>query len=299
LQDLTPRPSYRQLGARPEGRSLRRGRRGRVALATCAEIPNGDEDFPALIHALDTCEIEAEPAVWDGDVDWSSFDLVVLRSTWDYAERCEEFLTWARALPRVLNPVPVLDWNTDKQRYLSDLGAAGVPIVRTLFVEPGQPLDPPANPFVVKPAVSAGGRSSAWFEPDQVTAAGELVARIHADGRAAMVQPFVRDTEEVALVYIGGAYSHAVGRVVPLPGGREHAVFFLDEELTPSTATPEQRTLAEAALACAPADLLYARVDLLGGAVLELELAEPSLYLGFAEDAAERLAVAISLRLER
>jgi glutathione synthase/RimK-type ligase-like ATP-grasp enzyme len=282
----------------PGGLSLGRGRKGHVALATCAEIPDGDEDFPALIHALRASGIEAESAVWDGDVDWSSFDLVVLRSTWDYAERCDEFLSWGRSRPRVLNPVPVLDWNTNKHRYLTDLSAAGVPVVRTQFVEPGQRLEPPAEPFVVKPAVSAGGRSSAWFEPGDIAAARELVARIHAGGRTAMVQPYVRNTEELALVYIDGRYSHAVGRVVPLPAGGEHAVFFLDEALTPATATDEQRQVAAAAVACAPADLLYARVDLLGGAVLELELAEPSLYLGFGEGAAERLAAAIARQLD-
>src|SRR5207302_67200 len=111
--------------------------------------------------------VEAEPAVWDGEVDWASFDLVVLRSAWDYAERRDAFLDWARSVPRVLNPVSVLEWNTDKERYLTDLTAGGVPIVPTAFVGPGGRVHPPGGPFVVKPAISAGGRSSARFEPGQ------------------------------------------------------------------------------------------------------------------------------------
>ena len=68
-------------------------------------------------------------AVWDdGAVDWDAFDVVVLRSTWDYAERRDEFLAWARSLPRVLNDVPLLEWNTDKELYLTALEATGVPI---------------------------------------------------------------------------------------------------------------------------------------------------------------------------
>jgi glutathione synthase/RimK-type ligase-like ATP-grasp enzyme len=273
------------------------GLSGRVALATCAEIPDGDEDFPALITALADLGVEAEAAVWDADVDWARFDLVVLRSTWDYAERRDAFLAWARSLPRVLNPLPVLEWNTDKQRYLSDLAAAGVPIVPTEFVAPGEELEAPDVPFVVKPAISAGGRSSAHFEPAELEGARALVERIHADGRTAMVQPYLGDVEETDLVYIDGGYSHALHRRVPLPSAGDRDVFYLDEQLRPAQAGARERAVAEQALGAAPGELLYGRVDLVDGAVLELEIAEPSLYLGFGEGASTRLAAAISQRL--
>ncbi len=221
----------------------------------------------------------------------------MLRSCWDYAERRSAFLAWAASLPRVLNPVAVLEWNTDKQRYLIDLAAAGVPIVPTAFVEPGGRLDPPGGPFVVKPSISAGGRSSARFEPGERAEADALVARIHAEGRTAMVQPFLGSSGEIALVYLDGVYSHAVDRRVALPAAGERAAFYLDEELGATEATPADLRLAEAALACAPGELLYARVDLMRRAVLELEVAEPSLYLGFGAGAASRLAEAIGRQL--
>ena len=276
---------------------MENGVSGRVALATCAEIPEGDEDFPALIAALAELDVEAEPAVWDAEVDWGRFELVVLRSTWDYAERRDAFLAWARSLPPVLNPLPVLEWNTDKQRYLTDLAAAGVPIVPTEFVAPGQQLDHRSEPFVVKPAISAGGRGSARFRPDELAAARGLVERIHAEGRAAMVQPYLGDVEETDLVFIDGTYSHALHRRVPLPAAGDRDVFYLDEELRPGQASTRDRTVAERALAAAPGELLYGRVDLVDGAVLELEIAEPSLYLAFGDGAAARLAAAISQRL--
>jgi glutathione synthase/RimK-type ligase-like ATP-grasp enzyme len=271
---------------------------GRVALATCAEIPDGDDDFPALIEALRALGIDAEAAVWDDPaVGWGQFDVVLPRSTWDYAERRDAFLAWAASVPRVLNPLRVLEWNTDKQRYLTDLAAAGVPIVPTGFVEPGGELVPQEVPFVVKPAVSAGGRSSARFDPTERDGAQALVARIHAEGRTAMVQPYLADRKEKALVYLDGAYSHAVRRRVPLPAVGDSAVFYLDEELDPADSGHTERRIAEAALACAPDALLYGRVDLLGDAVLELEIAEPSLYLAYGEGATERFAAAISHRL--
>jgi glutathione synthase/RimK-type ligase-like ATP-grasp enzyme len=200
-------------------------------------------------------------------------------------------------VPRVLNALDVLEWNTDKQRYLADLAAAGVPVVPTAFVEPGDALDPPAGAFVVKPAISAGGRSSARFEAHEDAAARALAARIHAEERTAMVQPYLGDREEKALVYLDGELSHAVRRRVPLPAADDRDVFYLDEELGPADATAAEREIAEAALTCAPSPLLYGRVDLMGEQVLELEVAEPSLYLGFGEGAANRFARAISRRL--
>jgi glutathione synthase/RimK-type ligase-like ATP-grasp enzyme len=269
-----------------------------VALATCAEIPDGDEDFPGLITELAVLGIEAEAVVWDDTgVDWSPYHLVLPRATWDYAERLDAFLDWARSVRRVLNPVPLLEWNTDKQRYLTDLEAAGVPVVSTSFVKPGEALEQPVGPFVVKPSISAGGRRSARFEPGEIGAARSLVARIHADGGTAMVQPYLGDADEVGLVYIEGRFSHAVRRRVPLPDAGEREVLYLDEDLAPAKAAEADRRIAEAALACAGTDLLYGRVDLMAGVVLELEVTEPSLYLTYDEGATTRFAQAITGRL--
>jgi hypothetical protein len=242
--------------------------------------------------------MESRWLVWDDPAaPWDDFDLTVLRSAWDYAERRDDFLAWAASLPRVLNALAVLDWSTDKERYFTDLAAARVPIVPTRFIRPGGRLEDPPPRFVVKPAVSAGGRSSAWF--DDPAAGAALLERIHADGRTAMVQPYLGDVAETALVYIGGRYSHALTRRVPLPAARDpgNSPFqglFLNEELGPAEPTAEERRVADAALAAAPGELLYARVDLVDGVVGELELAEPSLYLAFGDGAADRFADAIA-----
>lgn len=270
----------------------------RVALATCKEIPELEPDDRLLLPALTAHGLEGVPAVWDdAAVEWDTFDVVVVRSTWDYAERRDGFLAWARSLRRVVNDVPLLEWNTDKERYLTDLQQAGVPIVPTAFVPPGTTFEPPAAPFVVKPSISAGGRSSAWFPPDDRSTADALVAELHAGARTAMIQPYLADAEEKALVYIGGEYSHALVRRVPLPAAGARAVFYLDEQLEPAEATPGERATAEAAIACAPGEPLYGRVDLLGGAVLELELTEPSLYFAFGDGSADRLARAVAATL--
>ena len=166
-------------------------------------------------------------SVWDDEAgDWSGYDLVLPRSTWDYAERRDDFLAWAASVPRVLNPLEMLEWNTDKQRYLTDLAAAGVPVVPTTFVGPGDELRPPDDAFVVKPAISAGGRSSARFDAQEAPAARALVARIHAENRTAMIQPYLGEHDERALVYLDGEYSHAVRRRVPLPAAGDRDVLY-------------------------------------------------------------------------
>jgi glutathione synthase/RimK-type ligase-like ATP-grasp enzyme len=270
----------------------------RVALATCASVPAGDEDEAELVAALGELGIDGSTVVWDDPaVDWSGFELTVVRSAWDYAERRERFLGWAARLRRVRNPLSVLTWNTDKRRYLTDLAAAGVPVVSTAFVAPGDAFSPPAEPFVVKPSVSAGGRSSARFEPDDGDAAAELVARVHAEGRTAMIQPFLGELGETALVYLNGRYSHTVRRRVPLPRLGATGDLFLEEELEPAEATPAERDVADRAIGHAPGELLYARVDLMDGAVLELEVTEPSLYLGLGDGAARRFAESIAAAL--
>ena len=236
--------------------------------------------------------------MWDDPaVDWAAFDLVVVRSAWDYAERWREFLSWAEGVPRLENPLPVLQFGIDKERYLTALAGHDVPIVPTEFVHSGAPFAPLPRPFVVKPAISAGGRRSARFEGGDGRA-GDLVAEITGAGGTAMVQPFLDGVPETSLVFVDGTFSHSLSRSAALPAGRAEEVLYLDERLAPAEATAEERQVAEAALSLVPGRWLYARVDLLACKVLELEIVEPSLYLGYDERAADRLAEAIARRLE-
>ena len=237
------------------------------------------------------------PAVWDDvAVDWGGFDLVVVRSTWDYPGRRDEFLAWAESVPRILNSPDLLRWNTDK-RYLSELGVATVP---TAFLEPGEEFVAPDTPFVVKPSVGAGSIEAARYDAGDERA-NEHVGRLHEGGRTAMVQPFLDAVDhagEIALHYLGGAFSHAVRKAAMLPrGGDPGEGLFVEERISAAEPSAEELELAEQALDAVPFErkqLLYARVDVLPGpVVLEVELTEPSLYLGYSEGAAERFADAV------
>jgi hypothetical protein len=272
-------------------------------------LTGGDEDAPLLSSALAERMIAAEWAVWsDPSIDWSRFDLVVLRSTWDYAEDYPRFIDWIDGLPRVLNPASVVRWSTDKH-YLLELAAAGAPVVPSRFLAPGENFDAPSGRVVVKPTISAGGRRSAAYEAEEATAAEEHVARLHAERRSVIVQPYldaVDEEGETGLVYVGGHYSHSF-RKGPLlrPGLGPGTALFMEEEVEPREPSTDELSAADRTLAALPfprEQLLYARVDLAPGAageplVLEVELAEPSLYLSYGEGAADRFADAIAAAL--
>jgi hypothetical protein len=134
-----------------------------LALATCADFPEGHPDDAALPAAAAAHGMRAAWAVWDDEgEDWARFDAVLLRSTWDYHERRDAFLDWARSVPRALNAPEVLAWNTDK-RYLGELadaggGEDGAPVVLELeLTEPSLFLAyaPPGAPERLAAAVAA------------------------------------------------------------------------------------------------------------------------------------------------
>ena len=111
-----------------------------VALVTCSALPEVDPDEQLVLEPLRRRRIEPVAAAWDDPaVDWAAFDLVVIRSTWDYPTRRPEFIAWAQSVPRLVNPADVVAWNTDK-RYLRDLTDAGLPVVTTSWIAPGEPI---------------------------------------------------------------------------------------------------------------------------------------------------------------
>ncbi len=99
---------------------------------TCAPLPDGRPDDRLLAAELARGGAAASFPVWDDPaVDWDGFDLVVIRSAWDYAPRRDEFIAWAEARgDRLRNPPEVVRWNSDK-RYLAELAAAGLPVAPT------------------------------------------------------------------------------------------------------------------------------------------------------------------------
>ena len=307
-----------------------------VALVTARAARGTDYDMPLLLDALREAGADAHEVDWDGDtIDWSRFDLALLRSTWDYFERLPEFLAWAESVSRqtrLSNPLGVIRWNTDKH-YLADLQRAGVPVVPSAFVEPGEGAvnavnrilqdfpHPPSAPspasggrksrdMVVKPAVGAGSRDAQRHSRDSRDAIVAHVQRLLDKNRSALLQPYldrVDEHGETALLFFDGEFSHAIRKGPLLKRGAGSTTgLYAEETIEPRAPTADELAVAQHALAAIPFEtpLLYARVDLIHGddgapRLLELELVEPSVFAAHAGSAARRFAAAILARATR
>ena len=287
----------------------------RIAIASSTVVGDDWPDDEILAGELTSRGCEAVVAPWDSDADWDSFDLVVIRSTWDYTWRRDEFIGWAQGIgPRLRNAPALIEWNSDK-RYLADMAEAGLAVVPTVFAAPGEPVPDLEGEIVVKPVVSAGARDTGRFGPDAHDLARELIGRIRAGGGTAMVQPYLPDADvggETAVVFIAGEVSHVLHKkavlapdeVAPLREGDLAAAeaIFNPELVTAGEANDDQLDKARRVIAhlaerfgSAP---LYARVDMLAGSdgapvLLELEAVEPNLYFGTTPGVPQRLADAI------
>jgi hypothetical protein len=262
-----------------------------IVFAGCGALVGGDGDDAELVDALRQRGLHARWLSWDDPATLDA-DLVILRATWDYTERLDEFLTWTRLVQNLLNAPNVVAWNADK-RYLLDLAAAGVPTVPSRFYAPGETLALPAGEIVVKPAVGAGSVGAQRFT--NADDARSHARALHGTGRTVLVQPYDPRIEdgETALVFLNGLQSHAFtkGPLLPPPGGKaamDDSGTFAEESLQPAEPDFELWDVGHAALAAAaaavgvdPGEFLYARVDVIGGQddprLLELELVEPSL----------------------
>ena len=281
----------------------------RIALATCEDPPVPDMDAALVLPALEKRGAETGTPVWsDPDVDWGSYDLVQLSSTWDYHERPDEFREWLRragAATRLHNPPDLVEWNMDK-RYLRELEHRGLPVVPTIWAEPprageddgrvagmrrdwanepeGEAVARGWSRAVVKPVVDLGAARL-----KRVPATG--VAAALADlGDPAMVQPFLPSLEaegELSIIFLGGEVAHAVHKRPADGDFRVQEHYGASHE--PVDPPLDGLELARAVLATLDEPPLYGRVDMvrdLDGVlcVIELERIEPALYLDKADE---------------
>ena len=266
-------------------------------------MPDWEVDDRPFHAALATRGIVAPQIVWDDPaVDWSAFDAVLIRTTWDYQEKRDAFVAWAARVPVTLyNPVEIIRWNTHKS-YLRDLESRGVPIIPTEWLDRGTRPDIASlckargwRRAFLKPCVGATSRETLRFD------AGDPAAQRHAERLLAqedvMLQPYLSSVEtdgEISAIFIDGELTHSV-RKVPVPGDYRVQDDFGAKDF--AIAFPDV-ALARRAVEAAGRPLLYARADFIasdtGLHLTELELVEPSLFFRHGRHAADALADALS-----
>lgn len=265
-----------------------------LLLVTCSAFPDGEPGHEHLDMALAERGVGARWIAWDDpEVDFSDV-LVAVRATWDYDARREEFLAWARTVPRLLNGADVFAWNTDKA-YLVELAGTGVPVVPTIAVDGEESLpeaiaalwDQSGGVAVVKPRVGAGGRGVVVFDGTDGGPADLDEAQLGPGPW--VVQPLVGSvhTEGEGSVFVLDGVVVSAAQKRPAPGEiRVHEQYggsTVAVPLSQEAADLARRTVS-AAEGLLGHRLDYARVDQMrldDGtlAVSELEVTEPGLYL--------------------
>lgn len=257
------------------------------------------------------------PAWDDAAVDWAQFDACIVRTTWDYTERREQFLRWADEASRqtpFFNSAPLLRWNSHKT-YLRELQETGIPVAPTAWFDAGAEIELRTvlaergwREAMVKPLVGACARGTIRVRGSADAKAAQPLLEERLREEAIMIQPYLRSVEtrgELSVIFFNGRLSHALRkipaagdyRVMDLFGGteEEHTLGQRDEALA--------REVLQRVQECASCTLpLYARVDFLwaddGELVLnEAEMIEPMLFFQRFPDAADGFADALFERL--
>lgn len=298
----------------------------RVSLVTCSQYPNLETDEQGLLDALSENGLDPQIVFWDDpQVDWEKAGVCVVRSVRDYADRRAEFLRWAHQVPRLLNPADVMEWGTDKH-YLKVLHGLGLPIVPTFWLEPELNLSkhqihtrfPAHGDFVVKPAVSSGGRQMGRYTANVGSSRTKAIHHamdILNRNEAAMVQRYLAQVEEqgeVSLIYMNGILSHAVEKAGMLKKDME-----IGEELIPQVVAVRNPSAKEwewgeqvrravhrmiKSRLGHDQQFLYFRADLIsdggdGFYLMEVSAVDAKLYLQGVEDGVKRFADAIATRV--
>lgn len=285
----------------------------KVAYLACAEcLPDApdrrvdayehDREFEALAPAIAARGGELIAVDWRA-CDPAAFHLAFVRTTWDYVEREAEFLAFldrAAAVTRVANAPELVRWNLSK-RYLAELAGRGLPVIPSLFVDRDVPLAEAfdalgCDELVLKPVVGASGLGQA-----RLTRAEATGKTLPPDLFAQPLIPEIVTWGEVSMIFVDGAFSHAVRKTAADGEYRIHVMHGGAEEAYAPSA--DEIAVAQAFIDALPAPALAARVDLVphDGRLLlmELEVIEPHLFPQFGADLGERVAAACEALLAR
>ena len=250
-----------------------------------------DEDTE-LINFLKGKGLDVVPTIWnDENVNWSSFDVAIIKSPWDYHNHLEEFLNWLERIEdlgvKVLNPAEIIKWNSDKH-YLKDISEKGLPVIPAEYLDKGSSFDNhffdlfKTDKLVVKPCVSAGAQNTITVSKDNFNERSREIEQLLKE-QDYMVQPFVEEIKngEWSFLFFNGKYSHCSLKT-PKQGDFRVQHYHGGSISYP---TPEPLHIEQAGtyLKSLPEPTLYARVDgvLINNSfyLMELELIEPYLFL--------------------
>lgn len=272
----------------------------KILFLSCDELDGFIIDEDIAVQELTKNGHSVSTLSWNRVSDPTKFDCAIIRTTWDYMKRPEEFFSALEKISsgtKLLNDLTTVKWNIHKS-YLSRLEKKGVRIVPTVFFKDSDNLNLPADwkseKFVIKPCVSAGSYKTVVLSREDITTGKYRSELFPGDW---MCQPFLPEIfdGELSLVYFNKQFSHALLKVPKKGDFRVQEEFGGD--IIPYTPDKKVIELGDKIMSSVDDELLYARVDLVpvNGeyALMELELIEPALYFRTNENAARNFVKAL------
>ncbi len=284
----------------------------KIALLTCQRLPDLTTADQLLIPELANHNIQAEAVIWDNpNVNWTNFDYLIFRNTWDYYEKESQFNLWLSTIKKLgiktLNSIEIVEQNKHKF-YLRELQNQNTTIIPTVFIEKTKHLNLaeiiPSHwkKAVIKPAFSAGSYLTEVFEIaeiDKINAKYQNIART----KELLLQEFKPEIEtegETSLIFFNKKFSHAVNKK-PKAGDFRIQVQFggAYTSITPSAEVIQQ---AQNIVNTFPNQLLYARVDgiIINNKIqlMEVECIEPDLYFNYCGGSVQQFVNSILKLIE-
>ena len=279
----------------------------KIALLTCEKLPELTAADQLLIPELAKHNIEAKPVIWsDQTINWSNFDYLIFRNTWDYFEKEIEFNLWLDQIEKLgiktLNTIGIIKQNKHKF-YLREMEKQGISILPTVFIDKTNSLNLaeliPSHwkKAVIKPAFSAGSYLTEVFEVADIQKINADYKNL-AQEKELLLQEFMPEIQtlgETSLIFFNKKFSHCVNKK-PVDGDFRVQSQFGGKY---SLVQPSQELIekAQKIVNTFPENLLYARVDgiIIGTELylMEIECIEPDLYFDIADGALERFVSSI------
>ena len=284
----------------------------RVAFLSTDNLENFFTYDKLLIEPMKNIGWIAEEVSWRNEnVNWSDYDSVIVRSTWDYQNDSEKFigvLEKINGVSHLENDLDLMKWNMNKN-YLFDLEQKGVKIVDTIWErkfnrnlahEYFDKLG--TDEIIIKPNISANADNTFRLTREKLDKNLGQLEKIFT-AREFMVQPFLNsiiEEGEYSLFFFDGKFSHSV-----LKKPKEND-FRVQEEhggnIQPFKVSSELILIAENIIKKLSTIPLYGRVDLVRTkknefALIELELIEPSLYLNKDDQSPAKFVKAFEERI--
>ncbi len=266
----------------------------KIAVLTCSEInENTTVDDDLCWNILKKRNIDIVEVIWDEEHDYSVYDLVLIRTTWDYQYKKELFAKKIQQIStqaRLVNPANIVLWNMNK-KYLVEFQEKGLPVIPSIYRENinAQEIEKLLSQkefqegIIIKPCV---GGSSFGIQLIKSLNDFEQVK----EGQW-LIQPYLPDISsrgETSLIFFNGKFSHAI--IKEPKAGEFRSQEEYGSKIYSVKPSEEQFKIANRVLDSLENVLPYARVDLIPNKdsfmLVELELIEPCLFLHYEPEIA-------------